>query len=394
MRTFAVGILLSLVFMLSFGNAEALPRKVDVEKDSIVIGQFEGHIVTKKYKYGYEESPEWILKGFELKNVDTGKVKKLKLDRKGHFAVVVPEGSYVLQRNKKDRKNIPYIITKFKVAPGKLINIGTYRIDKDPIKDTFSKRIVRFRIYHKSDAESARIPMEWFAKKYPVHMEKYIEKIVDFYSSETTVPGKASILPPKNIKYVEDDCIRKKIYKSDFVKLSTKYGSKRDWPIGDYKYASFKVIDGKYVFENKDKYKNISASHYFLLSSEKDEDFTLETTFARSDNADKKTAIIWIGSRKHFVGFGLKKDSVIYCDREGDMMKIHAERDSQYVNAVTNKIIITRRGAQLKCFVNDYLVMEVTAELTGCNFFGFELIGDMTVEVDRIYVTLDKKPNK
>jgi len=193
-------IVLFLIVGISVGCAGTMPSQIDVATDSIVTGRIEGRVVAKWGElstwHGFE-SDEWKIKGFELKNTETGKVRKLRLDSKGHFAELVLPGSYVFQRRGKKSKDYPKMKTqfmsRFDVSPGKLINLGTYKI----ITEIIEGKIIRnftdgppshfkaiWSFYHRSDPDSASEPLAWFSEKNPDIFEQYTGRIVDVLPSD------------------------------------------------------------------------------------------------------------------------------------------------------------------------------------------------------------------
>ncbi len=134
MRRFMVIMALGMVSLfvcMNLSVAADEPAPLDLEKECVLIGRFLGHRFTPVLQEGSEipdlyYPPVVEVKGFDVLNVATGEWHPLNLSKDGYFCLNLGMGRYDL-RGRDSRMN-PFVIRRFSVPNGMMVNLGTYRI--------------------------------------------------------------------------------------------------------------------------------------------------------------------------------------------------------------------------------------------------------------------------
>ena len=146
-----------------------------LEKDCVVFGRMDGHVIrmesgksTRMTRIWFPESLE--MRGFTIVNPFSGMKHKLELTQEGYFCINLDPGSYELRNQ--DSSGKWFVIDSFEVPYGRMVNLGTYRVEMKPTSHLNDwvwhpctigpfQRTVRFN--HMGDAGSYDCCEEWFA---------------------------------------------------------------------------------------------------------------------------------------------------------------------------------------------------------------------------------------
>lgn len=177
MKRLAWAVVLALVVPVSASLAAAgeVVPKMYLEKDCVVFGRLDGHRIKMLYPV-MEEIPDlWSseileLKGFMIFNLYSGKKQKLEVTEDGYFCLNIDPGTYELGTTDSSGRWIA--IDSFRVPHGRMVNLGTYRVEMKsgallqdwawhPCTIGPVKRSVRFN--HLGDTVSYNDCEEWFA---------------------------------------------------------------------------------------------------------------------------------------------------------------------------------------------------------------------------------------
>lgn len=120
-------------------------RAVEVEpelvlwEDCVVFGRIEGHRVVPANVRFTSDADMWHpplieLGGFEIYSPHTGQTYTVELDEEGYFCLRADSGYYVLQRG--DPAGSKHVFDAFIVPLGKVVNLGTYRVQTKSPKIT------------------------------------------------------------------------------------------------------------------------------------------------------------------------------------------------------------------------------------------------------------------
>ena len=191
---FSVIVLFSLVLMT--GCAGTVPKGLDVQTDSVVVGCIENPVIAPD-GFGYYENsaamPEWRLGNMRLRNMDGDKVVDLFLLRNGCFTTDVVPGTYSFEHFIKGSKYYRHdkysFIGQFTVPMGKLVNLGTYHLEVFNIEFyrwargdypviagyTGDKRFDQI-----SGSESFARSLEDFKNRNPEVFEMYRDRVVEW----------------------------------------------------------------------------------------------------------------------------------------------------------------------------------------------------------------------
>jgi len=129
-------LVLFIMFPLVVGCAGTVPKGLDVQTDSVVVGCIENPVIAPD-GFGYYENsaamPEWRLGNMRLRNLKSNKVVHLFLLRNGCFTTEVVPGIYSFEHfikgNKYYRHDKESFIGQVNVPAGKLVNLGTYHLE-------------------------------------------------------------------------------------------------------------------------------------------------------------------------------------------------------------------------------------------------------------------------
>jgi len=129
-------LLIVLFLVLITGCAGTVPKSLDVQADSVVVGCIENPVIAPD-GFGYYENsaamPEWRLKNLRLRNVESGKIIDLFLLRNGCFNTTADPGIYAFEHfikgSKYYRHDKESFIGQVNVPAGKLVNLGTYHLE-------------------------------------------------------------------------------------------------------------------------------------------------------------------------------------------------------------------------------------------------------------------------
>jgi hypothetical protein len=129
-------LILFFALLLLNGCAGTVPKGLDVQADSVVVGCIENPVIAPD-GFGYYENsaamPEWRLKNLRLRNIESGKITGLFLLRNGCFNATVDPGTYAFEHfikgTKYYRKDKESYIGEITVPAGKLMNLGTYHLE-------------------------------------------------------------------------------------------------------------------------------------------------------------------------------------------------------------------------------------------------------------------------
>jgi hypothetical protein len=170
-------ITLALVLLLSVSllQGKEVTPALKMEKDCVVFGRIDGHTVEMEFEGSDLISNPWFpermeMKGFAIVNPYSGMKYQLVLSDEGYFCLNLDPGSYEL--GTRDVNGSWIIIGSFEVPYGRMVNLGTYRVEMkssthpaDWVWHNCSigpfTRTVRFN--HLGDTGSYNRCEEWFA---------------------------------------------------------------------------------------------------------------------------------------------------------------------------------------------------------------------------------------
>jgi len=170
-------ILLAIVLLLSVSLVQGndITPALKLDKDCVVFGRMDGHTMKMEFRDSGQFINPWFpesleMRGFTIVNPFSGMKYKLKLTSEGYFCIDLDPGSYELRIVGSDGNWI--LIDSFEVPQGRMVNLGTYRVEMKSASDLNNwvwhpcaigpfKRTVRFN--HMGDTGSYGCCEEWFA---------------------------------------------------------------------------------------------------------------------------------------------------------------------------------------------------------------------------------------
>ncbi|MDF1526922.1 MAG: hypothetical protein RRA15_07575 [bacterium] len=180
-------IVLAVLLVLSVGlvqGKDAAPA-LKLEKDCVVFGRMDGHIIKMETGTSQRMTRIWFpdsleMRGFTIVNLFSGMERKLELTKKGYFCINLDPGSYELRTLGSSGNLI--VIDSFEVPHGRMVNLGTYRVEMKSASDLNDwvwhpctigpfTRTVRFN--HMGDVGSYDGCEEWFASCNEAVYEKF-----------------------------------------------------------------------------------------------------------------------------------------------------------------------------------------------------------------------------
>jgi len=191
-----VGLMLSLTMLMVTGCVGTVPKDLDVQMDSVVIGCIENPVIAPHGFYYYENSgamPEWRLKNLRLRDIKSDEVVDLFLLRNGCFTTTAVPGIYSFEHFIKGtryyRHDKESIIGQITVPAGRLVNLGTYHLEVYNIERyRWAKGdypiIVGFTGDKKFDQlssdESFSGPLDWFMDLNSEVYEMYRDRVLEW----------------------------------------------------------------------------------------------------------------------------------------------------------------------------------------------------------------------
>jgi len=188
MKNVACGIFTVLLIM-ALGCAGSTVKNVNPEEDSFVIGRVKDRVIFKAGEivessmdnYNY---PELKIDDFELLNVSSGKVHKVRMNPEGYFVQKIDPGDFVFQLNlggrgylKSSREKGAVVLKACNVPHNNIVNIGTFAVTSNKQKGMVPSSI-RFGVRPDYGPESFSDPLAWFKSKNPDMCDAYGERIV------------------------------------------------------------------------------------------------------------------------------------------------------------------------------------------------------------------------
>jgi hypothetical protein len=177
MKRFASVIGLSVVLLMaaSLVQGSDVTPGLDLKKGCVVFGRLDGHMVRMELTEAMQMTDLWLpksaaMKDFVIINPASGIEHALELTQEGYFCAALVPGSYELRTP--DNQGNWIIIDSFEVPRGRLVNLGTYRVEmkSTPFLNDWAwhpctigpyKRSVRFN--HMQDEAFYSCCEEWFA---------------------------------------------------------------------------------------------------------------------------------------------------------------------------------------------------------------------------------------
>lgn len=185
MKNAASGFLIVMLIM-AVGCAGGTVKNINPDEDSLVIGRVKDRVIYTAGELedmGYR-SDGWKIEEFELLNVSSGKVNKVRMNRDGYFVQKIDPGDFVFQLNmggsnylksSKDRGSIG--LNNCNVPNRTIVNIGTFAVTSNKLKG-MPLNSIRFRVIPDTSSGSFSDPLAWFKSKNPDMCDAYGDRIV------------------------------------------------------------------------------------------------------------------------------------------------------------------------------------------------------------------------
>ena len=164
-----------LLLSVSLLQGKDVTPALKLDKDCIVFGRMDGHVISMESEESKRMTRIWFpdsleMRGFAIVNPFSGMKHKLELTKEGYFCINIVPGSYEIRNQ--DSSGRWFVIDSFEVPHGRMVNLGTYRVEMKstnhlndwawhPCTIGPFQRTVRFN--HLGDTGSYNCCEEWFA---------------------------------------------------------------------------------------------------------------------------------------------------------------------------------------------------------------------------------------
>jgi hypothetical protein len=185
-----------IALLLLAGCAGTVPKDLDIQTDSVVVGCIENPVIAPHGFYYYENSgamPEWRLKNMRLRDLKSNKVVDLFLLRNGCFTTEVVPGIYSFEHFIKGTKYYRHdkesFIGQVNVPAGRLVNLGAYHMEVFNIEFyRWARGDYPVIAGYTGDKKFHQLPgkefftgtLDWFRELNPEVYEKYKDRVVEW----------------------------------------------------------------------------------------------------------------------------------------------------------------------------------------------------------------------
>jgi len=193
MRRFSLAVLV-MVLVAMWASAAIADEVSDLYlgKNCVIFGRMFDHKIVLGASDSSSDADMWFprsmeLDKFEFVNTSTGEKHTVVVSEDGHFCLKLESGSYLFQI--KDSMGSIYVFDRVIVPFGKMVNLGTYRVEtkSQPVSDrwdwsNFSRGpySTSVRLVHLSDERSYGSCEEWFSQCHEAIYDRYARAIVRY----------------------------------------------------------------------------------------------------------------------------------------------------------------------------------------------------------------------
>jgi len=178
---------IAVLFVAVVGCAGTISLKdVNPEEDSLVIGRVKDRVIypaSELGDMGYRPE-EWKINEFELRNANSGKTYKVRMNSDGYFVQKLDLGDFVFELNisggsylKSSRDRGGMRLKDCNILTKSIVNIGTFVVVSNKQRG-MPLNSISFMVIFDNSSDSFSDPLAWFKVKNPDVAEAYGERIV------------------------------------------------------------------------------------------------------------------------------------------------------------------------------------------------------------------------